>query len=400
MPDDAAAAAWLCSAAAVRERCNSVLAAAETDGLRHFSVHLDRLPAAADVTAAVIRRNYPSLAIPHHARWRHFAAGGVDRWARLRDRLALDDPFAVARVRVELCVVSVLLDAGAGPAWGYREKATGLELARSEGLGVASLDAFGAGLFSADASPRVDAAALAGLSAEALGAAFQAGPDNRLTGLEGRAALLRRLGEAVGRRPDLFRGGRLGGLFDAVLAAGQPVRAATILSVLLDGLGGVWPSRIVLAGRPLGDVWPHPAAPGDGLVPFHKLSQWLAYSLIEVFEEAGVVVAGISDLTGLPEYRNGGLLLDTGILQVRDPSLPDRPLAPGDEPVVEWRALTVALLDRLAPLIRERLGRDEDALPLSRILEGGTWAAGRAVAAERRSGGGPPLHIVSDGTVF
>ncbi len=86
--------------------------------------------------------------------------------------------------------------------------------------------------------------------------------------------------------------------------------------------------------------------------------------------------------------------------EVRDPSLTDRPLEAGDEPVVEWRALTVALLDRLAPLIRDRLGRDEAALPLSRILEGGTWAAGRAIAAERRSGGGPPLRIVSDGTVF
>jgi hypothetical protein len=122
--------------------------------------------------------------------------------------------------------------------------------------------------------------------------------------------------------------------------------------------------------------------------------------LIEVFEEAGIAVAGIADLTGLPEYRNGGLLLDTGVLQVRDPGLGRRPLEPGDEAVVEWRALTVALLDRLAPLIRDRLGRDEAALPLSRILEGGTWAAGRAIAAECRPGGGPPLQIVSDGTVF
>ncbi len=328
MPDEAAAAAFLCSAAAVRERCTGLLAVAETDGLKHFSVHADRLGAAADFTAAVIRRNYPSLAIPHHARWRHFAADGVDRWGRLRDALAIRDAFELARSRVELCVVSVLLDAGAGAAWRYREPATGRELARSEGLGVASLDAFRAGLFAADGSPRVDAAALAALPAEALGAAFQAGPDNELAGLEGRAALLRRLGEAVGRHPGLFRGGRLGGLFDAMLAAGQPVRAATILSVLLDGLGEVWPSRIVLAGRPLGDVWPHPAAPGDGLVPFHKLSQWLAYSLIEVFEEAEVAVAGISDLTGLPEYRNGGLLLDTGVLRGTRPK-PHRPAARG-----------------------------------------------------------------------
>ena len=182
------------------------------------------------------------------------------------------------------------------------------------------------------------------------------------------------------------------------------VRAASaapaILEVLLDGLGPAWPSRIVLAGRPLGDVWPHPSVPGDGLVPFHKLSQWLAYSLVEVFEDAGVPVTGLAGLTGLAEYRNGGLLLDLGVLRLRDPALADTALPPGHPAVVAWRALTVALLDRLAPLIRERLGRDEAALPLSRLLEGGTWSAGRAAAAERRPGGGPPLQVASDGTVF
>ena len=392
-------ATWLCSAAAVRERCTALLAVAETTGLEHFEVVAERLHAAADYTAAIIHRNYPSLDVPHHARWRHFAAGGIDRWAALRAVLPTTDPAELARARTELCVVSVLLDAGAGPAWHYREPATGLLLSRSEGLAVASLDAFQAGLFSENGTAKVDAAALLEIDADSLGAAFQAGPDNPLAGLEGRAALLRNLGAAVQSRPGLF-GGRLGGLFDAALLPGEPVQAVTILSLLLDGLGPVWPSRIVREGRPLGDVWRHPAAQGDGLVPLHKLSQWLAYSLIEVFEDAGITVSGISSLTGLPEYRNGGLLLDTGVLRLRRPELAEHPLTAADEPIVEWRALTVALLDRLAPLIRDRLGKDEASMPLSRILEGGTWAAGRAIALERRPGGGPPLHVASDGTVF
>ena len=69
----------------------------------------------------------------------------------------------------------------------------------------------------------------------------------------------------------------------------------------------------------------------------------------------------------------------------------------GDELVVEWRALTVTLLDELAPLVRAHLGAP--SLPLACILEGGTWATGRMLAAERR-GGAPPLAIDSDGTVF
>lgn len=398
MPD-AARAVWLCSAAAVREQCNAMLETALRDGLPHLAVDLAQLPACADYVAGVIRRNYPSLEIPHHARWRHFSAGGVDRWGALRVTLGGLDAAGLARTRIDLCVVSVLLDAGAGPGWRYREPCAGAMLARSEGLAVASLDAFRAGLFSAEGVAQVDAAGLMRIDAEALSRAFQVSEGNPLAGLEGRAALLRRLGAALLARPDLFGQGRPGGLFDA-LAGPEGVAADTILEALLDGLGPAWPSRIVLAGRPLGDVWRHPAAPGDGLAPFHKLSQWLAYSLIEVFEDAGVPVTGIDALTGLPEYRNGGLLLDTGVLQLRDPAVADAPLAVGDPVVVEWRALTVALLDRLAPLIRARLGRDEAALPLSRILEGGTWAAGRAIAAERRPGGGPPLRVASDGTVF
>ena len=62
--------------------------------------------------------------------------------------------------------------------------------------------------------------------------------------------------------------------------------------------------------------------------------------------------------------------------------------------------MTVALLDRLAPLVRDRLGVGEESFPLARMLEGGTWAAGRRIAAERRPGGGPPFTIISDGTVF
>jgi hypothetical protein len=70
------------------------------------------------------------------------------------------------------------------------------------------------------------------------------------------------------------------------------------------------------------------------------------------------------------------------------------------EPVVEWRALTVALLDRLASCVRDVLGKSAVEFPLARVLEGGSWAAGREIAVERRSGGAPPLTIVSDGTLF
>jgi len=151
----------------------------------------------------------------------------------------------------------------------------------------------------------------------------------------------------------------------------------------------------------LGDAWRHPRAGGDGTtrgwVPFHKLSQWLAYSLFEPFEWAGMTVGDREALTALPEYRNGGLLLDMDVIGWLDPVDATRVWDVGSELVVEWRALTVALIDELAPRVRAALGLSE--LPLACILEGGTWAAGRKLASEKR-GGLPPFAVRSDGTVF
>ncbi|MBS0331883.1 MAG: DUF1688 family protein, partial [Proteobacteria bacterium] len=152
------------------------------------------------------------------------------------------------------------------------------------------------------------------------------------------------------------------------------------------------------------DCWRHPAIRrddrSDGYMPIHKLSQWLAYSLIEPLQRAGVEVVDVDGLTGLAEYRNGGLFVDTGVLRLADPAAAGREHHVDGPLVVGWRALTVALLDRIAPLVRDRLGVGEADFPLARVLEGGTWAAGRRVARQLRSGGGPPIAVISDGTVF
>ena len=108
----------------------------------------------------------------------------------------------------------------------------------------------------------------------------------------------------------------------------------------------------------------------------------------------------LDGLTGLPEYRNGGLLLDSRVIVPRDATFASRTHTAADEAIVEWRALTVALIDELAPLVRERLHKKPEEMPLACILEGGTWAAGREVAKSLREGGSPPLKIESDGTVF
>ncbi len=304
---------------------------------------------------------------------------------------------------IDLAVVSVLLDAGAGPDWHYDEADSGHRFTRSEGLGVASWHAFGGGLFSSDpTNPRqADSAGLQGMDVHRLAEAFQVGASNPLVGLAGRVAVLHRLGDALADQPDVFGAhGRPSGLFDLLVATPGPVTAPDILSHVLRSFASIWPSYNVIGDEPVGDCWRHTAVPGPGLtagwVPFHKLSQWLTYSLLEPFGRAGVHVDDLDALTGLPEYRNGGLLLDTGALVLRDPASATRTWAVGDELVVEWRALTVTLLDELAPLVRERLGVDEERMPLACVLEGGTWAAGRALA-QRLRGGLPPCPSTATG---
>ena len=369
----------LLSAHAVRDAADAMFRLTEDEGLPQWSLDMSRMDAAADLTVETVRANYPDLNVPFHARWRHFNAGGRDLWAEA-DKPS--DPTEQGRAAFNLVIPSVLLDAGAGPGWRYRD-VTGAELSRSEGLGVASLRMWQSGAL--DDLSTVTTASVA--------QAFQVSDDNPLVGAEGRAALLRRLGEAVGRPSRLFD-------IMAERAVRGRLSAPAILEVLLAELGPIWPGRLTLAGKPLGDCWPHPLPLGHGLVPLHKLSQWMSYSLIEPLQWAGIEVVHIDGLTGLAEYRNGGLFVDTGVLQLRNPD--DARIAhPVDSAlVVGWRSLTVALLDRLAPMVRERLGVSAEAFPLARVLEGGTWAAGRRIARELRADGGPPIAVVSDGTVF
>lgn len=395
---------------AVRERATEIFQAGERDELRHFSLHLDRLDRAADYVVDDIRRNYPDLCIPCHSRWRHFGAGGIDRAALLDAALGTASSAERARARIDLAVTSVLLDAGAGSRWRFREPDTGVWCSRSEGLAVASFHLFMSGALSSRKSARLiaDAGGLEKVDGAALKSAFQASDANPLVGIEGRVELMNALGRTLRAKPDIFGQTlpRIGNLFDYFVerADDGAFAARDLLIAVLGAFSNIWPGRIGLGGENLGDVWRHPAIrrddASDGLMPLHKLSQWLTYSLVEPLEWAGIRVTGLNSLTGLAEYRNGGLFVDLGVLELRDPRKMGRAHDAGSELVVEWRALTVALLDRLAPLVRGRLGMDDQALPLATILEGGTWSAGRRIAAERRADGEPPIQVQSDGTVF
>ncbi len=403
---------YLRTPAAIRQKCDRLFHLACEDKLRCFRVDLSQLDKAANYVIAATRENYPDFNIPFHSRWRHFEAGNVPRLAELNAVLAEFSLLEKAKIKFDLAIISVLLDAGAGADWQYCEAETKQIYRRSEGLAVASFRMFCQGVFSSnfDFPWQADARGLAQLKLETLAAGLQVNRDNPLVGLTGRLELLQRLGSAIAQNPRLFgsenpRPGNLAKyLLDTRIPGLETVNAADVLNAVLTGFGEIWPGRYAIGGVNLGDVWPHPALQGenlgDELVPFHKLSQWLTYSLLEPLQELGLEVVGLDELTGLPEYRNGGLCLDIGLLRAKDLTIFAGSYLPGSAVIVEWRSLTVNLLDKIAAAIREKLNLNATELPLVKILQGGTWTAGRKIAAESRSGGVPPIEIESDGTVF
>jgi hypothetical protein len=379
----------------IRAQAHAVLKLGRGGELRHFAVDDAKLADAVDRVVSITRATYPDLKVPIHGRWRHFEEGGVDRLGAVRAKLSKLDRVERAARLFELTFVSVLTDAGAGPDWGFLEIETKRTIKRSEGLAVAVLRAFERGQLSEegiDDPYRVSSIGLRHTSIEGLARIFQVRlPEPKLVGLEGRVALLRRLGESLGERElgDVLR--------DLVKAHPNTITARELFAATLDATKAIWPERIMMNGENLGDVWRHSQV---GLVPFHKLTQWLTYSLVEPLAEAGVAVTDLDELTGLPEYRNGGLLLDAGALVPRSPDFLGRKHDVGSEAIVELRALTVAMLDEIGERVRATLGKSKEELPLAAVLQGGTWSAGRAIAAERRAGGGPPFDVISDGTVF
>jgi len=381
---------YLLSPIAVRERSRQIYNHA-LGGETHFKVNSDKLVEVANFVLEVTRSNYPDLQIPFHSRWGHFQAGKVDRLKILNEKLSDLDPLEKTRVKIELAIVSVLLDAGAGMQWKLKDPFSSGTFSKSEGLAIASLDLFLQGAFHSQGKIGADSEGLKKFSRAQLEAGFQVSPTNPLLGMDGRVQLLNTLGKA-------FEGSRPGILADEWInkAVNHTLKASVILQSILRSLGPIWPGRVVMHGVNMGDLWEYKGT----YVPFHKLSQWMSYSLMEPLMEYGIQITDLDELTGLPEYRNGGLLLDSKLIELRDPALANEEHSPDSELIIEWRALTVTLLDQIGNEVRKLLGKSQTELPLVKILEGGTWHAGRKIAAQLRTDGGPPLKIKSDGTVF
>lgn len=372
------------------------------NGLTHFELSEEFLSPAADYVIEIIRSRYPDLNVPYHSRWRHFEVGNKSQLHAYYSAIEGKDALEKARIGLDLIIPSVLVDAGTGPSWTY-SSSNSISLGRSEGLALASLDAFLGGSFSEKNELTSDCAGLSMMTSEKFKHLFNVTDVNPMVGVDGRVGLLKSLAKTLENKKDFFPNQRPGDLVDYIFSrSGLKPSASSILHFILQSLGDIWPGRLEYEGKNLGDTWSYPpfGEGVEGYVPFHKLSQWITYSVIETLENNGFVVSGLERLTGLAEYRNGGFMLDFGLLNLKDSSLQQQKWPPNSELIVEWRALTVYLLDKLAVIIQDKLNVTEAEFPLAKILEGGTWMAGRKIAAKKRQNAEPPINIVSDGTVF
>lgn len=387
---------YLKSLKSVRDRTTLLL---QNPGhLKHFDVNLDKLESVADLIIKLIARDYQNPSdIPPHSRWRHFEASNepkstVDRIGKLVQQWTSQGIDADERIvkLIDLFVVGVLVDAGAGNEWKYVNE-TGV-YARSEGLAIAAFDAFAAGFFSAQRHQSVDAQGLAEVTVEKLAIAFQSRPGNSLIGLEGRCLLLQNLGKTLEASKyftinTCYRPGNLLHFLKSSTVAVDghyKVDIKLLWEVVIKGFSGVWPAtRTKIGGSSLGDAWPCKALQSiqmerglsqesDFIITFHKLSQWLTYSLMEPLKLAGIVFLNAHELTGLAEYRNGGLFVDMGVLVLKDKSFESTNTIPrfnvNHDLIVEWRGLTIPLLDMLAVKVREKLQME---MSLPQILEAG-----------------------------
>jgi hypothetical protein len=87
-------------------------------------------------------------------------------------------------------------------------------------------------------------------------------------------------------------------------------------------------------------------------------------------------------------------------LELKDNNLSEKLHKPDSNIIIEWRSLTIIILDKIAEILRQKLNLTSQEFPLVKVLQGGTWNAGREIAKQQRFDGSPPLKLESDGTVF
>ncbi|MES0809902.1 DUF1688 family protein [Roseibium sp. SCPC15] len=371
----------------VRRKAHLLLEQAVSGSLAHAEVDLSGLQKVLVSVLEATKESYPDFHIPPYGVWRDFEAGGIDRWGALASAREFQTAEEMLAASADLAVLACFMKTQAPENWVFKDPMTGTETSGNEASALAAFHMFAAGSFSTELSDpyRVDAQTLIRMDMEELASGLQWSLQDDVELLEAMQRHLKRLGEALALRPDLFSEEDVirPGLLAIRLAAESDgaVNAEQILDNLLEALAPVWEGGAQSDEITFGDSFrlsSQSAESYDGIIPFHMSAQEMVYSMVEPFAWAGLEVDSLAVLTAPADDAHVALFSDAGVLRVRSAN---RELAQDEalDRMIELRAVGSALTDKLADRLRDELEVPAEQLPLTCILEGGTSRAGNRI---------------------
>ncbi|WP_305988874.1 DUF1688 family protein [Roseibium sp. MMSF_3544] len=392
----------------VRRRAHDLLGIATDSGLKHVEVDLSKLSDALLMVLETTKENYPEFHIPPYGVWRDFEAGGIDRWAALASARSFEGAEQMLTSAADLAVLSAYMKTMHPVGWHYEDRMTETRVSGKQASALAAFHMFASGSFSSEMTDpyRVDAETLIRMEKDELAFGLQWDLQDDTDLLEALQQHLKRLGEALALRSDFFSEGYFTrpGLLMVRLAreGGGAVSALKLMDRLLEALAPVWLGGAEAGDISLGDSFRHSGGTGSSeatVFPFHLAAQDMVYSLVEPFAWAGLEVEDLNLLAVPADDTHAAVFVKTGVLKIKD-----GPEAPTEESVrdrmIEIRAITMALTDKLADLLRSELDVTAEQLPLTCILEGGTSRAGNHVLQQSSPGTDKLGRFLNPGAVF
>ncbi|MBO6754884.1 MAG: DUF1688 family protein [Roseibium sp.] len=396
----------LFSARAARGAARAILDSAISGDVAGLSVHPEAMARAAELAADSMTNAYPDLQIPPCGCWRDFDIGDVPRWDVLAQARGFSSPEDLLQVAGDLALLGAIAAVRPPRGWHFEDGQSGMDFGGVTGLRLAAFSMFQSGMFSTrPADPlRVDADALIRLEDNEIAAGFGVAEQQDGSWIAEMTRHLRRFGETVGMRPDLFeRGGDLrpsgvvlNHLFDP---GGAPVPLETVFETLVDAFAPLWPGGAQKGDVILGDVWARRAPQSQALpdaVPFHSAPADMAYGLIEPFAWAGRDVADLDALPGPSDAHHAMLFVSAGVVELTGAV----GVQPDIDTMIALRAVTSALSRDVADTVRVKLGVDAATMPLPCIIEAGTARAGRDLARQNPEPAQNISKILLAGSVF
>ncbi|MES0880422.1 DUF1688 family protein [Roseibium sp. SCP14] len=368
----------------VRRKAHGLLEQAVSGALSYVEVDLSGLQKILVTVLEATKETYPDFHIPPYGIWRDFEVGGIDRWGALASAREFQTAEEMLAASADLAVLACFMKTRTPENWVFRDPMTATETRGKQASALAAFHMFAAGSFSSELSDpyRVDAETLIRLDMEELASGLQWNMQDDVDLLKAMQRHLKRLGEALALRPDLFSEDEVTrpGLLATRLAkeSESAVSAGQLLDNLLEALAPAWEGGAQSEEITFGDSFRLStiSAEGyDGIIPFHMSAQEMVYSMVEPFAWAGMEVDALAALTAPADDVHVALFSDAGVLKVRDAG---RELTPDEalDRMIELRAVGSALTEKLADKLREELEVPAEQLPLTCILEGGTSRAG------------------------